>query len=127
MKKIMTEREIYIENIRRDNEERNVHYPKMLLDFKSLSLKRINIMRKDHNNHEHKGIKKTKYYLIGYNGRWVISQPQRDFHNEGWKFDVGLYQTGLTNIDILFEIKNMPKYKEKPLRRLEIPDYDGEE
>ncbi len=123
----MNNDEICSENNCREKQESLECYPLMLQDFSSLSLKRINIARDNCNNHESHDVNDISYYLFGINGVWRISKANRNYWNDGWEFDMGWGKYTLGNIDMLFEIENMPSYKSKPLGRLEYHSYDWEE
>ena len=126
-KKIITENDANRENWKRHDKEHNVVFPSMLTGLRSLMIKRIDIRTEDRNNHEHTDVKENKFYLVGHAGRWTISKPKRTYHDNGWEFNVGHYYMGLGMIDFLFEIKNLPEYKENPLGRVEPTDDEYED
>jgi len=119
MKKVISEEQANRENWKRYDLERNVEYPKMLPDLKSLELKRIDLRHKNRNNHESKEIRLGNWYLVGYSGAWKISKAKRNYWDTGWEFFIGSHFIDLRSIDILFEIENMPTYTSCPLGRVE--------
>ena len=104
-------------NWKRSDREHNEVFPSMFTDLKSLKLKRISTKTGNRNNDKSKDIKRDANYLVGYSGRWTISQPYGNME-KGWEFNVGHYTMGLGMIDFLFEIKNLPEYKDDPLGRV---------
>jgi len=103
---------IYEENYKRWQEEANLFH-NLLPDFNTLNLKRIDI-RGNRNDHNHDEIKKDSYYLFCNNGYWFVSKPNKTSY--GWS------TSQLRNINILFEIIDMPIVPGKLIERIEIEE-----
>ena len=90
-------------------------FAKMLLDFNSLQLKRIDISG-DRNEHSHNGLVDGKQYLVCYDGRWSLSRASN--YNGRWDFRLNSYSVHLRGVDIVFEVTNLPEVEKNPLGKV---------
>lgn len=124
----MNYRDTCIENLKRCNEEigmwNDLEGIPEVEGIPLLNLKRIPIQAKNINDHEHTQLNKTSRYLVCYDGRWLITGMYRNYHNTGWKFDVGLYSSGIAGISMIYEILNLPIIPKILIDRIEFEDED---
>ncbi len=123
--KTRTDNDVSRINLKRSDKEHAEVFPSMLLDMKSLKLKRIHNWNGDRNNHKSDAIRKNTYYLVGYSGHWHLCKAHKAYQREDWEFDLKHYSIGFSQLDFIFEVvSGLEDYNDKPLKRLK---YKGED
>lgn len=117
----MNEEERCTINLKNWQDEQFV-FNEMLSDFSELKLRRINLLG-DRNNHLSEDINNTSSYLFCSDGVWHISTASKQWW--GWSFHGDWRTIQLRNIDILFEITNLPVVESNPLGRI-YPEVEEE-
>ena len=127
----MKYRDACIENLKRANDE--IPMWNELEGILSLTCKRIPVVAKTINDHEHPDIKKNRYYLVCDGGHWFMGQFTRNYWNTGWEIHNG-YARSLGSISMIYELSGIPIVPKNLIPRIEIKtrerethSYDSEE
>lgn len=119
----MKYRDACTENIKRANEELSMW--NSLGGIIDLGLKRIPIVAKDINDHEHPDIKKNTYYMVCEDGRWFMGKFTRNYFNTGWEIYY-TYNHSLGSLSMIYELSGIPEVPKELIPRVKIKTSERE-
>jgi hypothetical protein len=105
------------ENIKRANKELSMWND--LDGITSLGWKRIPIVAKDINDHEHPDIKTNTFYLVCDDGVWFMGKFTRNYWNTGWEIYKG-YRRSLGSLSMIYELSGIPEIPKELIPRVDI-------
>jgi hypothetical protein len=112
-----------VENLKRANEELSMWND--VEGITALTWKRIPVVAKDINDHEHPDINKNSFYLVCEDGRWMMGKFNRNYWNDGWEF-YNTYSHSLGSFSMIYELGGIPEIPKELIPRVKIKSRERE-